>query len=1219
MVAGGRARSDTEDRATATVRLHVLGPVRLDVAGSGAVHVPARLATLLGYLALHASGGRRVGRADVAYRLWPDQPEDRARRALTDALYRLERSTPKGSGWLSVDRASIALGRVWLDLDAFAALARSADPADWSAAIDLYGGELLEGVDDDWVDLPRAELHDRLVRLIRRVAEDRETAGDLAGALAWARRWAATDPLDEEAHRAVMRLYARLDRHAAALDHYDGLVALLASELDVEPGSDSRELAQHIRSELDLAGRSTSGGDATPLIGRDVERARLLQRLDLAAAGEGGLLVVLGEAGIGKSRLLREVEVAADWRGWQVDWGRGEEFGLPAPFAPLSDALRATLSPPRREQLRQLIEPAWLSLAAALIPELVGPGPPPRGRSSIRDLAAGIENVLRGLGRITPQLFLLDDVQWADEALWPLLEVLRPALGRMPVLIVVSGRSEDLRAKPEAWSQIQSWDRAAVPLVHLVGLGADALSDLSVEHDGRSLTSRELADLAAASGGNPLLALALLQSGEIGGPTPSAVVVTDPRSNLARLFDHRLEGLSAAARQALEAAAVVGQRFPYVLWQEVAGDLPLPALVGELERSRLLQLDGNGYAFAHDTLRSLVVWSLSADRRHELNRAALDARTRRTPDEALVLLFHAEQIGARAEIAEHAQKAGEQALAGLSFEAAARYFGRALDVLPSDDRVARYRALHGRAQALDVLADRERQRADLSELEDLALRIGGSARRIEAAIQLASFHWAVGEYADGAAVARRALGLARREGDASGQAALLIVSGRILREQGRFEEARTALERAKHLYGEVDDASGAALALELLGGVAWRLGDHRAAARQHAEAAELFERSGDLRLAAHSLNSLGSALWSLGDYEGARSVHERSLATCRELGDRRGEANNLDNLGGVAWVLGDYPRAIELYSQALAIRRESVDPWGIAISLSNLGDTYALTGDWAAALASYDEALEVDRTVGVRRNEATALQGKGRTLLEAGRLAEARVALETAEAIHLQVGDRDNLLDTRAALAMVDLALGDRSRARTLIDEDLAALEPGDRAALRQMVYYAAWSVLHGLGDEAAALANLGLAGAALEELTATIPPDALAGFAAVPVNRRTHEACSSMARRVVVSLARADVPLGRTVTEADRTPVTWTLAEPTDDVVADATERRRRILRRLLREADEQGASATDDDVAVALGVSRRTILRDIESLGRRGQSAPTRRRSRTAAPPHA
>jgi tetratricopeptide (TPR) repeat protein len=1054
---------------------------------------------------------------------------------------------------------------------------------------------------------------DRMIRCLAEITVARETAGDLTGALAWARRWSTADSLDEDADRAVMRIYARLGRHAAALDHFRLVVDRLQEELGIEPEPETRLLEERIRVDLTATKARSADAPSRRFAGRDHERTTLLTRLDDAARGEGGLVVVTGEAGIGKTRLLEEIAAAADWRGWQVSWGRGEEFGLPGPYAPLADALREATAGPRREQLRLTVEPVWLAVTAGLVPDLASAEAGIRPTADRGELVAALERVLDGLAAVAPQLILLDDVQWADPEVWPLLAALHPTLARRRVLIVLGGRIEELRGDEVAWASLEAWDREGAAILHLRGLDLASLATLAGASERPGLSSEELEALARASGGNPLIALALLHNdGPLGEPTTTGPAV-DRHEDLVRLFGHRLAALSKPARLALEAAAVAGQRFSFDHWQAVAGSVA-PAVVGELERSGLVVVDRVGHAFVHDTLRSLVVWNLTVARRQQLDRAALASLARRSPDNVLGQLFHAERLDDRARIADLAERAGRRALDGLAFAAAVRYFGRALDVLPADARGARYAALLGRVRALDVLAERDRQRADLSELADVAVAIGDDRAIVEAAIWQARFHWAVGEYGEAERVANPTLGIARRLRDRAAQAALLTVVGRIRREQGRHEEARSALERALSLSRRIGDRHAEAMASELLAGIAWRTGNHALAATQHRVAAEMFERAGDPRLAAHSLNSLGTVLWSLGDYTGAEAVHERSLATCRALGDRRGEANNLDNLGGVAWALGDYHRAIERYSAALAIRREAEDPWGVSISLTNLADTYRLVGDWERSLACFDEALAVDRRVGVARNTATALQGKGATLFELGRLVEARELLEAAQAIHIEVGDRDNLGETRATLTLVELGLGQTDAAHALVTEALSGLGPDTGTMTRQWVHYAAYVVATARGERADADMHLALARDALEDALTTIPSELRPAFlATVPLNRLTLEAGEALSTIVDVRLARRGARLGRRLADEDLVIVRWTIDAPSDAATSDPAERRRAIIRRLLAEAEAQGAVATDGDIARALGVSRRTILRDMTVLTADGARPSTRRRAAT------
>jgi DNA-binding SARP family transcriptional activator len=330
----------------------------------------------------------------VAFALWPDASESDARRALTSALFRLRQLAPDRLSWLRTDRGSISFKDVWIDALAFQRLAGSSTRADHRAALELFVGDLLPAVDAEWVDLPRAALRDLAISALASVTIEDESTGNLSTALVGARRWALVDPFDEAAHQAVMRLYARLDRHAAALDHFDALNARLAGELGVQPAAATMALADRIRSELALAGRSTPRGQTNPIVGRDRERRRLLESLDLAAAGSGGIAVILGEAGIGKTRLLQEVDGAADWRGWQTSWGRAEQFTLPAPFAPLSDGDRGPCAGTALESVAGC--PRFGRPAAGRI------GGPRAGRSRAAGSTAGVarRRAVGGRGRV---------------------------------------------------------------------------------------------------------------------------------------------------------------------------------------------------------------------------------------------------------------------------------------------------------------------------------------------------------------------------------------------------------------------------------------------------------------------------------------------------------------------------------------------------------------------------------------------------------------------------------------------------------------------------------------------------------------------------------------------------------------------------------------------------------------------------------------------------
>lgn len=1181
-------------------RLSVLGHVRYSV-GRRTIPVSGALASVIGYLALSASSGRQLGRDRVAFSLWPDRTETAARRALADALYRLGQLVGD-DGLITRTGDQIGLGDVVVDLHEFTQLASSQDPSAQRAALDLYVDDLLIDVDADWAIGQREATRVRFLTTIRAVWEIERSAAEAGWGVATAQRWAQFDPWDEQAHRAVLRSLAAAGQLDRAAGYFDELVRMLHDELGVEPSAETQAVRDHLEREAQLLAERTSvTAVQAPFVGRTLERTTLIRRLDDALAGSGGLAVLLGDAGMGKSRLLDELATAARWRGAEVATGRVDEFSLPGPGAPFVTAIADALTPTRRAQLSELIDVRWLHQVEARL----GRGAADASRTESH-VDVALPRVLAGLGSIAPQVLLLDDMHWADPDAWVLLDTLQRHLAGMAVQIVVAARLDELRRQPEPWAVVRRWDQAGVAVIELSGMSADELGQLGAVASGVSFSAEQLCELQSATSGNPLFALALIEShtsGAVSGRSPGG---------LAGLLDRQLAAVSNDGRTALGVASLIGSRFPYERWRaavvgaEVLGAAELVTASTELERARLVAAEPSGLRFAHDTLRAHVVAGLTPEFRRAVHAALLDVGGR---NDVLDALRHAEGAADTAAIAELSIEAGLLALDGAVFQAASDHFERALCLIGGDpvgpaDGLSRFVALLGSARALDVLGDRDRQRRTIEELSTLGAALG-ERRHVEALRMAADFAFTVGDYSMARSTAEHGLALLEANPDRALEAALLQTSSLTARELGDYPEAARLAERCLEWFVELGDRAGAATMTDALGGLAWRTGDKQRAAELHAAAAREFGAIGALMAQARALNNLGTAQWDLGRFHEAWATHAEAVQVCRDLGDVRGEGDNLDNMGGVRWALGDMAGAIDLYEQALAIRRGSDDPWGVAISLGNLADAHRCAGDLDHSLDCATEALGVSRSAGIARTEATSLQAIGATLLELGRLDEALEILAEADAAHIALGDRHNSIETRAVRARALLAAGDTDPAQASAGELVSSLMPDDPPSMRQSVWQCAYECTR-------APEHLAQAQAAMAEYLAPLDAaDRDRIVAGHPVHRRTSAAVAANADRIVVHLAAVGTPLGRAVTDADRVAVTWTLAEPADAMIVDPARRRRRVIARLLAEAAEQGGAPVDDDLAAALGVSRRTIIRDMEALAAAGDVLPTRRRS--------
>ncbi len=1244
-------------------RVHLLSEFRIEDE-DGPIPIPGgRAQQLLAYLLLHPKPAH--SREALAELLWPGAPPARIRRNFSDLLYRVQSAL--GPGWLTATRETLSLAEpesLWVDVWAFERLLDQETPQALAAGVALYRGPLLPSFYEDWILSRRVALHERYLTGLERLAQVQEAEGDFSGALVHYRRLAELDPLREVVRQGIMRCLARLDRTPEALQEYAAFQAFLAAELDALPSPEMQRLAQRLQEEMALQHQAIPGQEV-PFVGRVKERRALLTRLDQAYHNQGGLVLVLGEAGMGKSRLLQELAEAATWRGWQVGWGHSPAHRHPTPYMPLAQALSSLLPRARVQQLLQTVRPLWLHTLRRLLPpvdqlltaqvtaahrELATS---PAWPDAPQDLAIAMVRLLTGLQQIAPHLLILEDVHWADPALWPLLAELQVPLSELGILLVLSARPQELRQNASAWQQVLAWDRGDELVLHLGGLQEAELADLVRHHASQGpgdLADRiSLARLREQTGGNPLLVLALLEARDAPQDSPPS---------MERLAEHRLALLSSEARQHVDVAAVLGPRFDYETWQGVAQQAGLsgeglPSAAGELERAHVLALDGNGYRFVHETLWAEVYrriaskerqrWhraaleylqrlaqaevihevlqgglheGISPEERRRWHRATLEQLQRMVQVEPATLLYHAVGSGDPVAVARHALAAGETALAQSGFVQALEHFEQALAHLSAADGPSRYRALRGKVQALGFLGRQVEQQVPLEELARLAEGLDDDRRRGEVALLAAKHLRIQGELERARDQALRGVALAQTVGDQALEAELLLTLGHLAIEQGNYPEALEHGRQAEAIYSQLGQIRGLAAALNLQGAVAYNQGRFQDRLALHQRAADLYRLAGDLHGEMSTLSDLGGAHLQLGRMAEATRVHERALALCRELGDRAGEGRNLSNLGGIAMRVGQVEKSRDYYEQALAISRTLDHRIRVGIDLNNLASAYFSLGQFDQALECLDECLEIAHATGFERLEGFAQYCRGRAFLRLEQLAQARSALEASLAVRRRLGEHFTAMITAGDLAYVCALQGDYTRGEAALVQALDGLDTLDENVppdIELGIYMAGYYLRMGQGRQEEAIRFLLRAKAAQDTYLASLSPKERESAAQEMYNGQILSAALERhTRRETVTLARTDAPLGRSLNSEDKVAVTWTLAGPEDLLISNKSERRRAVLARLLQEAAAQGGAPTDGDLARALGVSRRTVLRDMQDLARQGVVLPTRARGR-------
>jgi DNA-binding SARP family transcriptional activator len=1195
---------------SSTRYIRAFGSLRLKEGDGPSQTIGGKALSLLAYLLIHHDTPQP--REIVAEALWPGSEPAQSRRHLSDTLYRLRQLI--GESWLQVDRERLSLRvdeGLWVDTWVFEQLSQSDNLAGWEQAANLYKVDFLPELYEDWALPTQVRLRELYLTCLDRLARDAEADGRFTSARTYYQQLIHQDSLREDGYRGLMRCLAGLGRLAEALEVYDKLVGFLAEEMDVRPAAATQHLAEQIKRDWQQSRQAGNRARQTPFTGRSGERTQLLTQLDRARQGQGGLAVVMGEAGMGKTRLLQELVKAAEWRGWRILWGQSEEFTLPATYAPLIQALTA-VPRPRWQQLKQLVEPFWLSLVANLIPdlsEMLQLPAPPGLEDTHKQLPQAVARVLLGLQEIAPHLILLDDVQWGDPGLWPLLDSLQPMLNGAALLLVISGRSESLRNQEATWSKLEAWDRQGRPLIHLNGLSPTALAELAAAQ-ATAVSPAQLQQLHQASGGNPLFVQTLLADDK----WPELA----ERPSLTYLLQRRLDNLGSGHRLALQAASVIGYHFDYATWTAVLGDMPpplLPTLAGELEQEGLLMLEKESYRFVHDTLRACVYHGMTADRQQALHRQILTILAGGPQPDPLICLHHAQQLDDRAAIAHFAVQAGREAASAFNQQAALTYFSQALTTWDEKEQGSElwYQAINGRIQAALALARHEEVADEAQALLAWTQQAGTAAQQARAYFYCANIAWMTGRQTKAQEQAQAGLDLIRQESGAGDdmEARLLETLARIARDQGDAHTCQRWVEEALAHYRAAGDELGQASALDKLANLRFEAGDYQAAANQHQQAIAQFRRLGATVYEARALNGLALAVRFLGQHDQARTIHERCLAIARQLQDRYGEWTHLVNLGNIEYELGDYETTVTHYEEALTIPRQLQAPRGISMTLNNLGQARRGQQNFAAALACFNEALQINREHKYRSGEGHSQNGRGLTLLEAGRPGEAAATLSEAVVIWHELEDRLRLLDALAALALAQVALGQPQLAKATVDEALGAIQPEDSAMTYRLVYYAAYRVYAALGVDETAVSHLRQAEKRLQATAVSLTPEQRQYFEQIPLNRQIKAAMATLSQKETISLVQSNVPLGRKLTADDYVNVTWTLYQPQDDAFPpNSTERRRHVLLRLVEQAQTQGAVATDSDLAQTLGVSRRTILRDVQALTEAGHTFPTRRR---------
>ncbi|ADD28392.1 ATP-binding protein [Meiothermus ruber] len=1012
--------------------LSLLGPPQLWADGALVPLLPRKAVAMAAYLAVV---GHPVERGRLADLLW-EGDEAASRRNLRQELFRLKR-TP----WEQVfaqTTASVGLGAVETDLEVF--LHRMAQGA-WAEAAALWRGGFLANLEaktsenfQDWL-IPERERWAGLYReALLGLARSYEAGANYHEALKMYLRLLGDDPLQESDQMAVMRLYLQMGDRAAALRQFEQFRALLMEQLGLELSQEMKAFGAQM-----LAGRFTAPPNDSPnpwaeppLVGREADI------FWLETHWGQGLLLLLGEAGVGKTRLALEYARRRTRAGSaEVLRIRQRESGQGIGFSAVLEVLRQAYEDRR---LHHLSSP-WREELAQLLPEL---GSPPGSLHKTRLFEA----LCRGLLAIARPggVVLWDDLQWLDWASLEFLPYLVRRAGRLGLAVLGTSRFEALQNNEPVRRVLQELaQEGSMQQRVLEPIDQSALLDLLRQLSGQQEGGERFAErLFKATEGNVFYVLETLRylfdqgllRAEAGAwHTPFDGFTSDYRElplppSVRDALLERLKRLGEGVVPIAQALALADFPLPPELAAGLLRHLEAPIEALErLTQSGFLRLDPAGYTLRHELVRQAVLAEMSESRRCWLHGRIANA-LREVSGPLPQLAAHLEAAGQRAEAYVAHLMAGRSLRRGPLARQALEHYARAQVLCPSmEPDSERFRMLIEAAETRVLLG--QLQIPERQEMARLVENLGDPERfrmhLLNADVALAS-----GRVAEGIEAIQEAKHLARtpwQQGHALFKLAWLEYRG------GDPDKQLEPLLASIQAFHDIGDPAMETLALRNLSGYWFRVGD----LEQHQQVYEqALKRAAQLkddlllrRLRADKL----MVDWVKGDYAASTQMADLLYQEARERGDWWAVWDALQGLLLNAAVLGLEP-TLEATVQRAMVEAAEVGAWrDLALLRSDYGNALMVAGRLEEARRELEAALRDLREMGERARLGHALFNLGFTLLEQGYLEQSRQTLEESVQIWRDRKEYRHTARSLAALALNHLRAGNRKQARQISAE----------------------------------------------------------------------------------------------------------------------------------------------------------------------------------------
>jgi predicted ATPase/DNA-binding CsgD family transcriptional regulator len=807
------------------------------------------------------------------------------------------------------------------------------------------------------------------------------------------------------------------------------------------------------------------------LIGRQADIASLSTVIEQARKGYGQVVLLSGEAGIGKSRLAAEVKTQALAHGFVVLQGSCFPTDRSAPYAPLLDLFG---SPQTKELLSHSIG-NLAPLARELA--LLHPGLMPLASSETqvrlhepeqdkRRLFVALAQFFTGLATKQPVLLMVEDLHWSDETSLEFLHYLARRCAQHPLLVVLTYRNDEMHPGLTNWLAQLDREHLVQELIlsPLSRSDVDALLRAVLDQQ-RPMPAETLDAIYELTEGNPFFIEEVLKSLITAGANVSAHEMWEgqlvnelpiPRS-VQGMVQQRLDHVSEAGRQVVSLAAVAGRRFDFALLQQIThyDEGELLKLMKELIAAQLVVEESEEqFAFRHALTRQAMYTQLLLRERKTLHRTiaeTIEHLFAPTLDAYLTgLAYHFYEAGVWDKALSYAQRAGERALALYAPRVAIEQFARALKATHHVAAASLARLYRLRGQAYETLGEFEHARSDYERAIDAAHQADEGEKEWQAVMDL-GFLWAGRDYARAGAFFREAVRLAQQLEDLTLHAHSLNRLANWLVNTGQVAEGLEAHQHALDMFQRRQDRAGMAETFDLLGmALAWT-GNNLEGAQQRGRAIALFRLLGDKKSLISSLpNASITACPAV--FETVFVVVREPEQCERDAIEAAELARQIDWPAGEAYAelcrglllasFGQFGRGLAHAHKGLQKAIEIEHQQWIVGAHCNLGQIYMLMLESILALRHIDRGLPLAEKLGSAWFVDTFRAYQALAYLQTGQRKHAEATLH---AVMAREQEPRTLSERRLAWAWGELALAQGEPHVALqIAEQLIASAPGE-------------------------------------------------------------------------------------------------------------------------------------------------------------------------------